>query len=155
MTTDRLPNFDDLAPFLDKIRNKTYSLAIAKWLAHELGEELDKAKALTAAISIAMQCRELASTEVCMYVCVYVYVYVSLSCFPPPQSEVKSCEESVKVLKTMLALSQVSRILQEHQLDQPVYLDLTGTELIMRLYTDIPVSSSPGRGEGGAGYGGF
>lgn len=72
MTADRLPSFDDLAPYLEKIRNKTYSQTIAKWLAHELGEELDKAKALAAAISIATQCRELANTEVCTYIHTYI-----------------------------------------------------------------------------------
>ena len=62
------------------------------------------------------------------------------------QPEAKSCVETLKVFKTMLALRHTEQLLQEHQLDKPAYLDLPGARLIMQLYTDVPVTSAAGRG---------
>lgn len=62
------------------------------------------------------------------------------------QPEAKSSKETLKLLETMLALSRTEQLLREHQLDKPAYLELSGARLIMQLYTDVPVSSTAGRG---------
>ena len=64
VTVSRLPNFGDVAPYLERIRDKSLSLTVARWLTEELKEEQEKTKALETAISIATQCLEQAQSEV-------------------------------------------------------------------------------------------
>lgn len=74
VTVSRLPNFGDMAPYLEQIRDKSLSLMVARWLAEQLEEKQEKMKALESAISIATQCLEQAQTEVLGWVA------------PPPHS---------------------------------------------------------------------
>ncbi len=64
MTGTRLSSFEDVAPLLSKMVDKVYALSVAKWLAEQLKGEEDRTKALTAALAMATQCREMATSEV-------------------------------------------------------------------------------------------
>ena len=49
------------------------------------------------------------------------------------------------ILKKMIAISRTELILRDHHIDVPAYSHLYGAKLIMQLYTDIPISTPPGK----------
>ncbi|XP_064403489.1 kinetochore-associated protein 1-like isoform X2 [Halichondria panicea] len=110
--------FGSLADLLVHIKNTNLALSITKWLAKQLHTDEERVAALKTAVSIANNWKEQARTE----------------------SNYQLANEKLQMFTTLLKITQTDQLLHQYGLGDLKELSAQGALLVIKLFTDVPVS---------------